>query len=54
LDELRVSEFKFAIDAKVIAPEGAGADDGDAQWWHGYFCAAAPGSGDSTAMRQRV
>jgi hypothetical protein len=49
-----MSEFEFAVDAKVIAPEGAGADDGDAKRWHGYFCAAAPGSGDSTALRQRV
>ncbi len=30
LDELRQSEFEFAIDAQVITPEGAGTDDGDA------------------------
>ncbi len=54
LDEMRVSELEFAIDAKVIAPEGTGADDGDAKRRHGYFWAAAPGSGDSTATRQRV
>jgi hypothetical protein len=53
LNELRMSEFEFAIDAKMITPEGAGADDGDAKRRHGYFCAAVPGSGDSTATRQR-
>ena len=54
MDEVRVSELEFAIDAKVIAPEGAGTDDSDAKRRHGYFWAAVPGSGDSTAMRQRV
>ncbi len=54
LNKLRLSKFEFAINAKVIAPEGAGADDCDAQWRHGYFCAPVPGSGDSTATRQRV
>ena len=54
LHELRLSKFEFAIDAKVIAPEGAGANDCDAQRRHGYFCAAVPGNGDSTAIRQRV
>jgi len=51
---LRMGEFKLAVDAKVISPEGARADDGDAKRRHGYFCAAEAGSGDSTAMRQRV
>ena len=54
LNELRLSDFELAIDAKVIAPEGASANYCDAQRRHGYFCAAAPGSADSTAMRQRV
>ena len=54
LNEFGVSKFELAVDAKVIAPEGASANDGDAQRWHGYFCAAVPGSGDSTATRQRV
>jgi hypothetical protein len=49
-----MSKFELAVDAEMIAPEGAGADDGDAQNRHGYFCAATPGSGDSTATRQRV
>jgi hypothetical protein len=49
-----MSEFELAVDTKMIAPEGTGADDGDAQRGHGYFCAATPGSGDSTASRQRV
>ena len=54
LNELGMSEFELAVDAKMIAPEGAGTDDGDAQRRHGYFCAATLGSGDSTATRQRV
>lgn len=54
LNELRLSDFELAINTKVIAPEGASANDCDAQRRHGYFCAAAPGSGDSTATRQRV
>ena len=54
LDEFGLSGFELAVDAKVIAAEGAGADDGDAQRGHGYFWAAAAGSGDSTASRQRV
>ena len=53
LNELRLSDFELAIDAKVITPEGASANDCDTQRRHGYFC-AAPGSGDSTATRQRV
>ncbi len=54
LNELGMSKFELAVDAKMIAPKGAGADDGDAQRRHGYFCAATSGSGDSTATRQRV
>ena len=34
LDEVRVSEFQFAVDAKVIPPKGSGADDCDAKGWH--------------------
>jgi hypothetical protein len=49
-----MSEFELAVDAKVVAAEGAGADDGDAERRHGYFWLAAPGRGDSTATRQRV
>jgi hypothetical protein len=33
----------------VVAPEGAGTDDGYAEGWHRYFLA-----GDSTASRQRA
>jgi hypothetical protein len=54
LDELGLGDFEFAIDAKVITPEGARAHNCDAKRRHGYFCAAAPGRGDSTATRQRV
>ncbi len=54
LDELGLSGFELAIDAKVIAPEGARAHNCDAKREHGYFCAGAPGRGDSTATRQRV
>jgi hypothetical protein len=28
LDEVGVGEFEFAVDAEVVAPEGAGTDDG--------------------------
>jgi hypothetical protein len=51
---LGLGDFEFAIDAKVITPEGARAHNCDAKRRHGYFCAAAPGRGDSTATRQRV
>ncbi len=54
LDEVGMSDLEFAIDAKVITPEGTRADNCDAKRRHGYFCAATPGSGDSTATRQRV
>jgi hypothetical protein len=37
LDEVGVSEFEFAIDAKVIPPEGARAHDGDAKGRHATF-----------------
>jgi hypothetical protein len=49
-----MSGFEVAIDTQVIAAEGAGTDDCNAQRRHGYFWAAVPGSGDSTATRQRV
>ena len=29
-----MSEFELAVDAQVVAPEGAGSDDGDADWGH--------------------
>jgi hypothetical protein len=45
-----VGGFQLAVDAEMIAAEGAGADDGDAKGWHGYFF----GAGDSTASRQRA
>jgi hypothetical protein len=51
---LGVGDFELAIDAEVIPPEGARAHNGDAKRGHGYFCAAVPGRGDSTATRQRV
>ena len=37
LDEVGVSEFELAIDAKVIPPEGARAHDGDAKGRHATF-----------------
>ncbi len=49
LDEGGVGEFELAVDAEVVAPEGAGTDDGYAEGWHRYFLA-----GDSTASRQRA
>ncbi len=59
LNEAGIGLFELAIDAEMIAPEGAGADDGYAQGWHGYFLtgtsvAGAPKTGDSTALRQRA
>ena len=54
MNKIRVSLFKLAIDAEMIAPEGAGADDGYAQRRHGYFFAAMSESGASTASRQRA
>ena len=44
--------FKFAIDAKMVATEGSGSDDGDAEWLGGghYFLS----TGASTAWRQRA
>jgi hypothetical protein len=48
-----MSEFELAVDAEVVAPEGAGTDDGYAYGRHlGYL--AAVGVGDSTAWRQRA
>jgi hypothetical protein len=44
-----MGELEFAVDTEVVAPEGTGSDDGDAEGWHGYFFA-----GDSTASRQRA
>lgn len=35
LDELGVCGGELAVDAQVVATEGAGADDGDAKRWHG-------------------
>jgi hypothetical protein len=49
LNHLGVRLLEFAVDAKVVSPEGAGADDGDAKRCHGYFFA-----GVSTASRQRA
>jgi hypothetical protein len=49
LNQLGVRLLEFAVDAKVVTPEGAGADDGDAKRGHGYFFA-----GVSTASRQRA
>jgi hypothetical protein len=46
-----VCGLQLAIDAKMVAPEGACADDGYAEWWHDYLAA---GVGDSTAARQRA
>ena len=54
VNELGVSLFELAIDAEMIAPEGAGADDGYAKRRHGYFFAVVPGTEDSTASRQRA
>jgi hypothetical protein len=56
LYEAGAGEFELAIDAEVVAPEGAGTDDGDADGRHaGYFFAAESlGVGDSTAARQRA
>ena len=51
-DEIRVREFELAINAEVVAPEGAGTDDGNAKGRHRYFF--AEGVGDSTASRQRA
>jgi hypothetical protein len=40
MDEVGVGLFELAIDAQVVAPEGAGTDDGYAERWHeGYFLA---------------
>ncbi len=50
LDERWVGLFELAIDAEMVAAEGAGADDGYAKRGHGYFF----GVGDSTASRQRA
>jgi hypothetical protein len=44
-----VCEFELAVDAKVVAPEGAGADDGYSDGWHGGYL-----TGVSTAARQRA
>jgi hypothetical protein len=52
LEEVGVSGLQLAVDAEVIAAEGAGADDGDAKWGHGGYLAV--GVGDSTASRQRA
>ncbi len=53
VDEPGMSEFELAVDAEVVAPEGAGTDDGYAYGRHlGYL--AAVGVGDSTAWRQRA
>jgi hypothetical protein len=46
-------EFELAVDAEVVAPEGAGADDDYAKGRHGYLAAGAT-AGDSTARRQRA
>lgn len=54
VNELGVSLFELAVDAEMVAPEGAGADDGYAQRGHGYFLAEVSGSGASTASRQRA
>lgn len=55
LNEAGVGLFELAEDAEVVAPEGAGADDGYAQGRHGYFFAAeGSATGDSTAWRQRA
>jgi hypothetical protein len=48
-NEIGVRLLEFAVDAKVVTPEGAGADDGDTKRSHGYFFA-----GVSTASRQRA
>ena len=53
LERVGAGEFELAIDAKVIAAEGAGADDGDAEGRHGYFLLRR-GQRDSTASRQRA
>ena len=53
-NELGMSKFELAVDAEVIAPEGAGADDSYAKRGHGYFFAEESGSGASTASRQRA
>ena len=44
--------FEFAVDAKVVAAEGSGSDDGYAEWVGGghYFLS----TGLSTAVRQRA
>ena len=54
VNELGLSLFEFVVDAEMIAPEGAGADDGYAKRGHGYFFAVVPGREDSTASRQRA
>ena len=45
--------FQFAVDTKVVAPEGAGSYNDDTDRGHGYFFAAG-GMGASTASRQRA
>lgn len=52
LDVLGVRGFELAVDAKVIAAEGSGANDCEAKRSHGYFFAAETGA--STASRQRA
>jgi hypothetical protein len=63
-----VRGLELAVDAEVVAPEGAGADDGDAKGSGGiagsrygvahglgyFFDAAGAVTGDSTASRQRA
>ena len=44
--------FEFAVDAEMVATEGSGSYDGDAEWlggWHYFFS-----TGLSTAVRQRA
>jgi hypothetical protein len=56
-DGIGICGLEFAIDAKVIAAERTGSDDGYAKRGHGYFLEAAAGAGlvgDSTASRQRA
>jgi len=56
LDEGGLGLLELAVDAEVVAPEGAGTDDGYAEGWHlGYFLAGeSRWAGDSTAARQRA
>lgn len=52
LDEAGMRGLELAVDAEVIAAEGAGTDDGYASGRQGYFFVS--GVGDSTASRQRA